>query len=76
MTDDEAKSIFSNQHIAFGGCSSFKSQPQDFNERSFKIAVKGNSEYGYRVMVWSKGFDNVSGTEDAIVSPFGEKIRN
>jgi len=76
LTDNEAKSVFSNERITFGGCSKFKSQPQDLTERNLKIAVRRNSEYGYRVIVWSKGFDNVSGTEDDIGSFGDEKIPN
>lgn len=76
LTDAEINYVFSNRHITFRGCSRFKSQPQDFSERNFKIAVIKNSEYGYRIMVWSKGFDNVSGTEDDISSSWDEKIPN
>ena len=76
LTDEEAASIFSNERITFGGCSTFKSQPQDLTERNLKIAVKKNGEQGFEVMVWSKGFDNISGTEDDIGSPWDEEIPN
>lgn len=76
LTDNEAKSVFSNEHISFGGCFNLKSQPQDMKEKNLKIAVRKTSEYGYRIMVWSKGFDNISGTEDDIVSPSDEKVPN
>jgi hypothetical protein len=76
LTDTETKSVFSNERITFNGCSSLKSQPPDFMERNLKIAIRKNSEYGYRVMVWSRGFDNVSGTEDDIGSSWNEKIPN
>jgi hypothetical protein len=76
LTDDEVKYVFSNKRITFGSCSTFKSQPQDLKERNLKIAVKKNSEYGYKIIVWSKGFDNISGTEDDISSSWDEKIPN
>ena len=76
LTDDEAKSVLSNKHLTFGGCFQLKSQPQDMKEKNLKIAVRKNSEYGYSIMVWSKGFDNISGTEDDIVSPSDEKVPN
>jgi hypothetical protein len=71
LTDDEAKIIFANEHISFRGCSKFKSQPQDLTEKNPKIAVKKNGEFGYQVIVWSKGFDNMSGTEDDYRFAFG-----
>jgi len=43
-------------------------------DNNLKIAVRKNSKSGYMVMVWSKGFDNISGTEDDIVIPYGEKV--
>ncbi|HXG86159.1 MAG TPA: hypothetical protein VNI84_19215 [Pyrinomonadaceae bacterium] len=74
LTDDETKSALKN--ISFQNCSQSNSQPQDMKERKFKIAVKGNGGHSFEVMVWSKGFDNISGTSDDIVFPVGEKVPN
>ncbi len=74
LTDDEAKSALKD--ISFRDCPQSDSQPQDMKERNFKLAVIKNSEYGFRVIVWSKGFDNISGTSDDIVFPRHEKVSN
>ncbi len=74
LSDDEAKSALEN--ISPQNCSQSNFQPQDMKERKFKIAVKGNGEHSFRVMVWSKGFDNISGTEDDFIKSFGEKVPN
>lgn len=74
LTDDETESVLSDERISFGNCFQFKSQPQDMKEKKLKLAVRKNSEYGYSVMVWSNGFDNISGTSDDLVIPYGEKV--
>jgi len=74
LTDDEAK--FALKSISFRRCSQSDSQPQDMKERNFKIAVIKSSEYGFRIIVWSRGFDNISGTADDIVFPRHEKVPN
>ena len=74
LTDSQAKEILSDKNINFEDCVQVNSKPQDIKEKTLKIAVRKNSESGFRVMAWSKGFDNTSGTEDDIVSPFGEEV--
>ncbi|CAN5438111.1 hypothetical protein BH10ACI1_BH10ACI1_14210 [soil metagenome] len=69
LTDDEAKSVLSNEMINFDGCRNLTSKPQDMKDKNLKIAFKGS-----KIMVWSRGFDNISGTEDDILMPYGEKV--
>lgn len=74
LTDEEAKIIFSNERITFSDCSKLKSQPQDLTQRNPRIAVKKRGEQSFELLIWSKGFDNISGTEDDIGSSSDEKI--
>ena len=67
LTDTEIDSVFSNEHIKINYWSSFSVVPQDIKERKLKIAVKKDAQKSYQVMVWSRGFDNISGTDDDII---------
>jgi hypothetical protein len=67
----EAKAILSNE--IKNPCSKFNFQPQDMTNNEYQIAVRGLSGSSYEVIVWSKGFDNISGTKDDIIFPSGEK---
>ena len=74
LTDDEAQSVLVN--IPIQNCSFINSQPQDLKEKRLKIAVRKTSGDGFEIIVWSKGFDNISGTADDIVFPSDEKVPN
>lgn len=71
LNDEEAQRVLAE--ISFRDCSLSGSQPKDMKERNLKIAVRKNSEFGYSVMAWSRGFDNISGTDDDIYGFFNEK---
>ncbi len=71
INEEEAKKILKN--VTFGDCPDPNSQPKDMKEKNLKIAVKKNDKHSFEIMVWSRGFDNISRTDDDIVSPYGEK---
>lgn len=74
LTDGQVKAILLDERVKFEDCSQLNSKPQDMKEKTFRVAVRKNSEYGFSVMAWSKGFDNISGTENDIVIPYDEKV--
>ncbi len=69
LTDNEAKFALKKK-FSKNQCSQLSSKPQDINEEKLKIAVKKTGE----IIVWSSGFDNISGTVDDIVFPNGENV--
>ena len=69
LTRDEADRVITQAPNE--DCGSFFSRPQDMVDKKLEIAVKSSRDSFYQVTVWSKGFDNISGTEDDIV--FGER---
>lgn len=74
LTDEEAKSVLTNKNINFD-CSGISPLPNDIKERNLKIAVLKSAEHSsYRVRVWSRGFDDISGTDDDIGFPSNENI--
>lgn len=71
LNDEETRKVLSE--ISFKDCSFSGSQPKDIKEKNLKVAVKKNSEFGFTVKAWSRGFDNISGTDDDIFGSLDEK---
>jgi hypothetical protein len=65
LTDGEADSFLSKHKV--GDCQCFGSKPQDISYKKYQIAVRRSGESSFHVKVWSKGFDNISGTDDDLV---------
>ena len=57
--------------VPFGGCKGRFTH--DIKAGRIKIAVRKLDKYGYKVRVWSTGIDDISGTKDDIVFPYGEE---
>ena len=71
LSEEEASRILIKTHR--GDCNFKLEPPADMNARRFKVAIRKTGDGSFNVRVWSNGFDNIGGTEDDIVSPYGEK---
>lgn len=58
--------------IQGGDCGKYPNQTLDIWNRKINIALR-KPENNVNVMVWSNGRDGISGTEDDLVIPWGDK---
>jgi hypothetical protein len=72
LSDGQTASVFSE--IKPPQCHFAGTVPLDITNRNLRIAIRGNKNGGFLIIVWSRGFDNISGTEDDIIDPRDEKV--
>lgn len=69
----EEEVIFLMSNIRGGDCGRFGDQTVDLWNRRINIALRSR-EYPIHVIIWSNGQDGISGTDDDLVIPYGEKL--
>lgn len=70
LSQNETDSLMSKIHG--GDCGKYPNQTLDVWNQKINIALR-KPENNVYVMVWSNGRDGISGTEDDLVIPWGDK---
>ncbi len=73
LNDDEVN--FLMQKVRGGDCGGFDNPILDIWNHRINIALRKSTEYP-DMIIWSNGRDNVSGTEDDLIMPYGKKVPN
>ncbi len=61
------------QKVHGGDCSNFDNPVLDLWNHRINIALRKSSNYP-EIIIWSNGKDNISGTDDDLVMPYGVKV--
>jgi hypothetical protein len=73
LSQEEVNSLMSKVHG--GDCGKYNNQTLDIWNRKINIALKKPTDR-IEIIIWSNGRDGISGTEDDLVIPYGEKVPN
>jgi len=70
LNDEELNSLMSQ--IQGGDCGKYPNQTLDIWNRKINVALRKPKDR-IEIIIWSNGQDGVSGTDDDLVIPWGEK---
>jgi len=69
----ESETTFSMQNIRGSDCGGFNNPILDLWNHRINIALRKSSSYP-QIIIWSNGKDNISGTNDDLVIPYGQTV--
>ncbi len=69
----ESKLTFLMQNVRGSDCGRFNNPILDLWNHKINIALRNSSSYP-QIIIWSNGKDNVSGTDDDLVIPYGQAV--
>ncbi len=71
LSENETISLM--QNVRGSDCGRFNNPILDLWNHRINIALRKSSSYP-QIIIWSNGKDNISGTNDDLVTPFGQKV--
>jgi len=69
----ESEITFSMQNVRGTNCGGFNNPALDLWNHRINIALGKSSKYP-QMIIWSNGKDNISGTDDDLIVPYGQKV--
>jgi len=69
----ESETTFLMENVRGSDCGGFNNPVLDLWNHRINIALRKSPSYP-QIIIWSNGKDSISGTDDDLVTPFGQKV--